>query len=267
VSISNHGHQAREIELTSYAEIVLAPHEADRAHPAFSKLFVQTEFVADVGALLATRRRRSPGEPEIWAAHLAVVEGDTVGDAQYETDRARFIGRGRGIRTPICVTESQALSGTVGTVLDPIFSLRRRVRIPPETTVRIAFWTLVSSSRSEMLDLVDKHLDATAYERAVTRAWTQAQVQLRHLGISTDEAHLFQRLANRVLYSDPTLRPSSEILQRNGSGPSVLWPQGNLRRSADRPHSNRRSRGSGDCPPAAASPRILADENSWPSIS
>jgi cyclic beta-1,2-glucan synthetase len=226
VSISNHGHQAREIELTSYAEIVLAPHEADRAHPAFSKLFVQTEFVADVGALLATRRRRSPGEPEIWAAHLAVVEGDTVGDAQYETDRARFIGRGRGIRTPICVTESQALSGTVGTVLDPIFSLRRRVRIPPETTVRIAFWTLVSSSRSEMLDLVDKHLDATAYERAVTRAWTQAQVQLRHLGISTDEAHLFQRLANRVLYSDPTLRPSSEILQRNGSGPSVLWPQG-----------------------------------------
>ena len=226
VSISNRGHQAREIDITSYAEIVLAPREADRAHPAFSKLFVQTEFVADIGALLATRRRRSPGEPEIWAAHLAVVEGDTVGDAQYETDRARFIGRGRGIRIPICVTEDQALSGTVGTVLDPIFSLRRRVRIPPGTTVRIAFWTMVSTSRGEMLDLVDKHLDATAYERAVTRSWTQAQVQLRHLGISTDEAHLFQRLANRVLYSDPTLRPSSEILQRNSFGPSILWPQG-----------------------------------------
>ena len=226
VSISNRGHQAREIEVTSYAEVVLAPREADRAHPAFSKLFVQTEFAADVGALLATRRRRSPGEPEIWAAHLAVVEGDTVGDGQYETDRARFIGRGRGIRKAICVTERQALSGTVGTVLDPIFSLRRRVRIPPETTVRVAFWTLVSSSRGEMLDLVDKHLDPTAYERAVTRAWTQAQVQLRHLGISTDEAHLFQRLANRVLYSDPTLRPSSEILKLNASGPSVLWPQG-----------------------------------------
>ena len=226
VSVSNHGHQVREIELTSYAEIVLAPREADRAHPAFSNLFVQTEFVADVGALLATRRRRSPGEPEIWAAHLAVVEGNTVGDAQYETDRARFIGRGRGIRTPICMTESRTLSGTVGIVLDPIFSIRHRVRIPPEATVRVAFWTLVSSSRSEMLDLVDKHLDATAYERAVTRAWTQAQVQLRHLGISTDEAHLFQRLANRVLYSDSTLRPSSEILKRNGSGPSVLWPQG-----------------------------------------
>jgi cyclic beta-1,2-glucan synthetase len=226
VSISNHGHQPREIELTSYVEVVLAPREGDAAHPAFSKLFVQTEFVADVGSLLATRRRRSPGEPETWAAHLAAVEGDTIGEVQFETDRARFIGRGRGIRTPICVTEGQPLSNTVGTVLDPIFSLRYRVRVPPGTTVRIAFWTLVASSRGAALDLADKHLDATAYERAVTRAWTQAQVQLRHLGISSDEAHLFQRLANRVLYSDPTLRPSSEILMQGGVGPSVLWPYG-----------------------------------------
>src|SRR5229473_540544 len=226
VSISNHGHQPREIELTSYAEVVLAPREGDGAHPAFSKLFVQTEFVADVGTLLATRRRRSPGEPETWAAHLAAVEGDTVGDVQFETDRARFIGRGRGIRAPICVTDGQPLSNTVGTVLDPIFSLRYRVRVLPGTTVRIAFWTVVASSRSGALDLADKHLDATAYERAVTRAWTQAQVQLRHLGISSDEAHLFQRLANRVLYSDPTLRPSSEILKLSGFGPSALWPHG-----------------------------------------
>ncbi|MGH9208662.1 MAG: glycosyl transferase, partial [Acidimicrobiales bacterium] len=226
VSISNHGHRPREIELTSYAEVVLAPREGDAAHPAFSKLFVQTEFVADVGTLLATRRRRSPGEPETWAAHLAAVEGDIVGDVQFETDRARFIGRGRGIRAPICVTDGQPLSNTAGTVLDPIFSLRYRVRVPPGTTVRIAFWTLVASSRSGALDLADKHLDATAYERAVTRAWTQAQVQLRHLGISPDEAHLFQRLANRVLYSDPTLRPSSEILKLSGFGPSALWPHG-----------------------------------------
>jgi len=226
VSISNHGRQSRIIELTSYAEIVLAPRESDTAHPAFSKLFVQTEFVADLGTLLATRRRRSPGEPESWAAHLAVVEGHAVGEAQFETDRARFIGRGRGIRTPICMTDGQPLSNTAGTVLDPIFSLRYRVRIPPRTTARIAFWTLMASSRSEALDLVDKHLDATAYERAVTRAWTQAQVQLRHLGISSDEAHLFQRLANRVLYSDPTMRPSSEALMQSAVGPSVLWAHG-----------------------------------------
>ena len=90
VSISNLGSRVREIELTSYAEIVLATDAADTAHPAFSKMFVQTEFDADVGALLATRRLRSPTEAPVWAAHLAVVEGESVGEIQFETDRARF---------------------------------------------------------------------------------------------------------------------------------------------------------------------------------
>ncbi len=226
VSLSNLGNRVREIELTSYAEIVLAPAAADAAHPAFSKMFVETEFVADVGALLATRRRRSPAEPEVWAAHLAVVEGETVGGVQFETDRARFLGRGRGIRTPISVIDGGPLSNTVGIVLDPIFSLRCRVRLAPGATARIAFWTLVAPSRSEALDLADKHHDPTAFERAVTLAWTQAQVQLHHLGIAADEAHLFQRLANHVLYSDPTLRPSSEMLKRSDRGPSALWGHG-----------------------------------------
>ncbi len=224
VSISNLGSRAREIELTSYAEVVLAPPAADTAHQAFSKLFVQTEFAADVGVLLATRRRRSPGEAEVWAAHLAVVQGEMLGDVQFETDRARFLGRGREIHTAISMLDGQPLSNTVGTVLDPIFSLRCRVQIPPGATARVAFWTLVAPSRSEALDLADKHRDATAFERAVTLAWTQAQVQLRHLGCAPEEAYLFQRLANHVIYSNPTLRPSSAILMRNQLGPSTLWP-------------------------------------------
>ncbi|MBN1422853.1 MAG: hypothetical protein JXP34_29015 [Planctomycetes bacterium] len=226
VSISNIGNRAREIELTSYAEVVLAPPGADAAHPAFSNLFIQTEFVAAVGALLATRRQRSPGDPEVWAAHLAVVEGEAVGGVQFETDRARFLGRGRDVRTPISVMDGRSLSNTAGTVLDPIFSLRRRLRLPPGCTAHVAFWTLIAPSRSEALDLADKHCDPSAFERAVTLAWTQAQVQLRHLGVGPDEAHLFQRLANHVLYSDPALRPPSPVLQRSEGGPSTLWPHG-----------------------------------------
>ena len=226
VSITNLGSQVREIELTSYAEIVLAPKAADDAHPAFSKLFVETEFVADVGAILATRRQRSPTDTQAWAAHLAVVEGDTIGDLQFETDRARFLGRGRGIRTPMAVIDGSPLSGTAGAVLDPIFSLRCHVRVPPRTTARIAFWTLIAPSRNEVLDLADKHRDAMAFDRATTLAWTQAQVQLRHLGIGAGEAHLFQRLANRVLFADPTLRPSSEVLKRGGGAASMLWAHG-----------------------------------------
>jgi len=226
VSITNFGSQVREIELTSYAEIVLAPQAADDAHPAFSKLFVETEFVADVTALLATRRRQSPEESEVWAAHLAVVEGETIGNVQFETDRARFLGRGRGIRTPVAMLPDARLSDTVGAVLDPIFSLRVRIRVPPQTTARIAFWTLVAPSRGEALDLVDRHHGVMAFDRATTLAWTQAQVQLRHLGIGAGDAHLFQRLANRVLYSDPTLRPSSEVLKAGGGAASLLWPHG-----------------------------------------
>ena len=136
VSIANTGNRVRELEITSYAELVLAPQAADIAHPAFSKLFVETEYLADVGAIVATRRRRAPSEPEIWAAHLSVVDGDVVGRPEIETDRARFLGRGHGIRTPIAIIDGRALSNTVGTVLDPVFALRRRIRVAPGAIVR-----------------------------------------------------------------------------------------------------------------------------------
>ncbi len=226
VSITNHGTRTREIELTSYAELALARQADDVAHPAFAKLFVETEFAPDLGAILATRRRRSSGDPLVWAAHLSVLEGESSGDVQFETDRARFLGRGQTIRSPAAIAEGWPLSNTVGPVLDPIFSLRRRVRIPPGATARVAFWTMVAASREDVLDLADKHHDSMAFERAATLAWTQAQMQLRHLGIASNEAHLFQRLANHVLYSDPTLRPSADILRRCARKVSTLWPQG-----------------------------------------
>jgi len=226
VAVSNLGPRVREIELTSYAEVVLATPAADAAHPAFSKLFVQTEFVSSLGVLLATRRKRTPGEQQVWAAHLAVVEGETVGDVGYETDRARFLGRGHTTRAPVSVIDGRPLSNSVGTVLDPIFSLRRRVRIPPGGTVRVAFWTLIAPSREEALDLADEHDAPTAFERTVTLAWTQAHVQLHHLGIGPEEARVFQRLANRVLYFDPTLRAVPEVMSRALRPPSALWPHG-----------------------------------------
>ncbi len=226
ISVHNLGSRTREIELTSYAEIVLAPAAADAAHPAFSKMFVQTEFLASSGALLATRRQQSSADPRPWVAHLAVVEGEAAGERQFETDRARFLGRGQGIRTPVSTVDGWPLSNTVGTVLDPIFSLRSRVRVPPGATARIAFWTLVAPSREEVLALIEKHSNAAAFERAVMLAWTQAQAQLHHLGITPDEAHLFQRLANRVIFSDATMRPSPALLMRGGRERSRLWGMG-----------------------------------------
>jgi cyclic beta-1,2-glucan synthetase len=226
VSVSNSGRRMREIEITSYAELVLAPPAADIAHQAFSKLFVETEYLADVGAILATRRRRTPTEPEIWSAHLAVVDGETVGKPEIETDRARFFGRGCGIRTPIAIMGEHSLSNTVGTVLDPIFALRRRVRVAPGTTVRVAFWTMVASSREALIDVVDKHHDPAAFKRATTLVWTQAQVQLHHLDIDPGEAGLFQRLAGHLIYATPILRPSSDTILRGAGAQQGLWAQG-----------------------------------------
>jgi cyclic beta-1,2-glucan synthetase len=157
---------------------------------------------------------------------VAAVEGELPRVIQYETDRARFLGRGRSVRAPAAVMDGRPLSNTVGPVLDPIFSLRLRVRIAPGATTHAIFSTVVAESREAVLDLADKYRDSAAFERAATLAWTQAQVQLHHLGIEQDEAHLFQRLANRILYSDPSLRPPSGILARNERGASGLWPFG-----------------------------------------
>ena len=199
---------------------------ADVAHPAFQNLFVQTEFVPEVGALLATRRPRSAGERRIWAAHVSALEDQAGEAAQFETDRARFIGRGRSLRNPTSVVDGRPLSGTVGAVLDPVFSLRRRVQLAPGGTVHVVFSTMVAESREAVLDLADKYREPATFDRALTLAWTQAQVQLHHLGIETDEAHLFQRLANRLIYSDPSLRPTAGVMARNERGASGLWARG-----------------------------------------
>ena len=226
VSISNAGGRARDIEITSYSELALGPQGADVAHPAFAKLFVETEYHADLGAILATRRKRTPTEPEIWAAHLSVADGEAVGGPEFETDRARFLGREQGVRAPIAVMDDRPLTNSIGAVLDPIFALRRRVHVAAGATVRVAFWTMAAGTRAALLDCVDKHRDAAAYERATTLAWTQAQVQLHHLGVNPGEAGLFQRLASHVIFAGRDLRPSSAII-RQGSGPqSGLWSQG-----------------------------------------
>src|SRR6185295_5015529 len=226
VSLINRGGRTREIEVTSYAEVVLAPPAGDVAHPAFSNLFVETEWVPRFEALLASRRPRAAADARPWAAHVVAVAGEGPGGVQYETDRLRFLGRGRGVRTPLSVVDGRPLSNTVGAVLDPIFSLRRRVRLAPGATARLTFTTLVAGSRDAAVDLADKYRDPAAFERAATMAWAQAQVQLRHHGIHPDEANLFQRLANRLLYSDPSLRAPAEVLLANAHGAPALWAQG-----------------------------------------
>ena len=223
--VTNHGARARELEVTSYAEIVLAPEADDLAHPAFGKLFVESEYVADTNALLCRRRPRTPDDAELFAVHVISQEGRTHGPVEWETDRARFLGRGRGPEDPQAL-DGRPLSGTTGVLLDPIVSLRQRLRLAPGAVARLSFATGVASSRETALALAQRYRDPSATARTFVLALAHARSQLRHLGISSEEALLFERLASRVLYADAALRAAPEVLARNALGQEGLWAHG-----------------------------------------
>ena len=232
LTLINNGLETRLIEVTSYLEIVLAPLAADIAHPAFSKLFIETDYDAGSGALLATRRQRETTDVEIWASHHLVLDGEAAGPLSHETDRRRFLGRGRGPREAIEAAPAAPLSGTTGFVLDAIFSLRQAVRIAPGKTARLTFWTGVAPTRAAAVGLIDRHRGSNAFSRASLLAWTHAQVQLRHLGVAAADACLFQRLAGHLVYSQPDLRSASTAVASGRGGPRDLWALGI---SGDRP--------------------------------
>ncbi|MFT9016823.1 MAG: glucoamylase family protein [Acetobacter sp.] len=222
LSLFNTGSDMLEIDVTSYAELALLAQGADLAHPAFTKLFVQTEYLPAARALVATRRRRTPDEPEIWVAHMAVCETAI----EVETDRASFIGRGGDLCQPDAVMGEGSLSGRTGTVLDPVFAIRAPLVIRPGAVARVTFWTMAAPTRAALLDMIDTHRTHAAIDRVRTLAWTQAQVQLRHLDITPTTADLFQRLAGHLLYAGPTLRAGSTLIGK-GAGPQpLLWEQG-----------------------------------------
>jgi cyclic beta-1,2-glucan synthetase len=226
VTITNNGLIARDIELTSYAEIVLNSLDADRAHPAFGNLFVQTEFVPQHNALLAVRRPRSATETPLWCAHIVTAGSEQVGQVMYETDRARFIGRGRSVRHPEALDADGTLSKTVGAVLDPIFALRVRIRVEPGRSAQVTFSTIVAESRERSIQMADLYDDAYGARRAFDIAWAQAQAELRDLTISPSDAALYQQLAAYLLY--PHRRFKSKPADSPGArrGQQSLWTMG-----------------------------------------
>ncbi len=231
VTITNRDTKARRLDLTSYAEVALADRAADRAHPAFSKLFLETEWIPGPGALLCRRRPRSSHQAPIWAVHVAACDRSGTGAefepvTEHETDRARFLGRGRTPSDPAALDRGAALSGTTGPVLDPIFSLRQAVRLEPGATAVLAFMTAVADSREEALTLADQYSSPSAATRAFELAWAHLQLEHRHRGLSPQDAHLFQRLGASVIYTHPALRASRATIAANRLGQSGLWKHG-----------------------------------------
>lgn len=226
ISLTNHSGHTRVMEVTSYFEAVLSAPEDDAAHPAFSKLFIRTEYVREPTCLLASRRHRSEGRKPVWLMHTMAVEGNAVGDIQYETDRMKFIGRNRSLAAPAAMEPDQPLSNSEGSVLDPVMSLRRRIRIEPGQTARIAFTVAVAETRKFALELAEKYQDIKASERVFELSWTRSQVESRYLGLKSEDVEMFLELVPFLLMHNPLRAEFSDIIQKNTKAQSDLWPFG-----------------------------------------
>lgn len=223
VSVANRGNLARRIEVTSLIELALGAQATDLAHPAFARMFIETECL-DGAILVAHRRPRGSDDPAIWVAHLAIVEGEANGPISWETDRSAFIGRGRTAANPRAL--GGELAGHSGTVLDPVLALSCPVVVPPGQTVRVAFWTIAADSREALLDAVDRHRDANAFDRAQIGAWTQAQIERRFLKLDPGDAADFQRLAGHIVNAGTAHAPPPALVAAAAAPQSALWVHG-----------------------------------------
>jgi len=223
LQITNRSRTRRTVDVTSYAEVVLAPPAADALHPAFSNLFVQTEIIRELQAILCTRRPRSLEERPPWMLHLMAVHGADIGEISYETDRMRFIGRGRTVAAPQAMSEAGALSGSEGSVLDPVVAIRARLTLDPEQSATIDFVSGIGETRDTALSLVKKYRDRHLADRVFDLAWTHSSVTLRQINATESDAQLFGRLAGSVIFANPTLRAEAAVLGKNRRGQSSLW--------------------------------------------
>ncbi len=233
ISITNHSDHVRIAEITSYFEPVLAPRHEDASHPAFSKLFVEAEYVEEQMCLLAARRQRKEEQKPLWLVHTMTVETSlsntdlVIGDLQYETGRMKFIGRNRDISNPEALEPDQPLSnGTVGSAPDPIMSLRRRVKIEPGRTVRAVYTVGVAQAKGLALKLAEKYNDYRSSERVFELAWTRSQVENRYLGLESSEVEFYLELIPLILYNNNFKREYARYISDNTCTQHDLWTFG-----------------------------------------
>ncbi|MCI0893161.1 MAG: glycosyl transferase, partial [Chloroflexi bacterium] len=217
-SIFNRGGRRRRLSVTSYTELAMAPHAADRSHPAFSKMFVMTEADAERQILLAHRRPRGPEEEPIYVAQGLFGAGTAW---RYETERGHFLGRGHGTSDA-----SRALSNNAGFVLDPIFAMQRVLELGPGERAELWLATAAGENPELVRLLMEKYSEMMSVERALELAWTHGQIELRMLGIQPDSARMMQKLASYLLYPSGRYRPPPERLVQSRKGQAGLWPYG-----------------------------------------
>ncbi|MCC5875423.1 MAG: cyclic beta 1-2 glucan synthetase [Candidatus Sumerlaeia bacterium] len=227
VTITNRSDVTRHVELTSYAEVVMASGASDMAHPAFSNLFVQTTFDPEIDTIFCNRRPRAHTESPPCMIHLAVGLGGVQGEVSCETDRVRFLGRMGSLALPTALQgRARPLSNTTGSVLDPIVSLRRTLELKPGEKASVLYMLGMAPDRQTAEDLSRRYQSPRMAERVFELAWTHSQVTMSQLNTTEAEAQLYGGLASALIYANPACRAKPSILRRNKLGQSALWAYG-----------------------------------------
>ncbi|MEO7393466.1 MAG: glucoamylase family protein, partial [Chitinophagaceae bacterium] len=221
--ITNRSRKKRTIEITSYAEVVLTSAIADEMHPAFSNLFVQTEINEQRNAIICTRRPRSINENNPWMFHLMKVHDAEIKNVSYETDREQFIGRGNTINDPQIINQSEALSNSSGSVLDPVVSIQYRIVLEAYETAIVDMIFGIAESKDMCNVLVEKYQDRHLLNRVLELAFTHSQVILRQINAVESDAQLYSRLASSIIFANATLRAEPSTILKNQRGQSGLW--------------------------------------------
>jgi cyclic beta-1,2-glucan synthetase len=226
VSLINYGSGSRVLALTSYAEIILTQQSADQRHPAYNKLFIESEFLEKEGLLLFRRRPRSAEEKPIYLAHFFTSNHEEVSLTGYETDRAKFLGRGGIAQRPAVFSTSNqtsVLSNTTGATLDPICALQAMIILSPYQTTQVAFITLTAHSRKEVIDLAHRYRRWSQIGRAMQDSRLQAEHEFEELELTSQKVEQIQKLLSPLVYFSNVLRAEPAVLNANTLGQSGLW--------------------------------------------
>lgn len=223
VSLNNGDDRTRRLRLTSYGEVVLNQQATDTRHPAFNKLFIESEWVANLNLQIFKRRPRSDHESPIYMGHMLLTGEDILPTRAHEADRARFIGRGRSLRRPAGLVSDSYLSGTSGATLDPIFALGQEVELGPHENVRLVYITIAGESREDILALARRYRDWTRVDRSFHQANLTAQSWLSKHNINSQALASTSQVLSALVYPFPAARASSEVIASNRLGQSGLW--------------------------------------------
>lgn len=226
IKIENNGAKDLIFEITSYMEITLSNYNSDLAHPAFSNLFINTEYDEENQTLISKRRKREEDKGEDYLFHSAIVEGMDIGNITYETSRLNFIGRGRTYKNPMALLKDNNLKNTVGPVLDPIFSIRKRVKIVKNKSVTITFITAYGGSKKEGISLIKKYRDVNVINKSFILSKIQNEIELNESFIKPSEANLYQLLGSKIIFQSSLAREVGEYIKKIVDGQETFWKKG-----------------------------------------